>query len=107
MTYLDAFAGPGEYEDGQDGSPVLALQRLLEHTAVERMHLTRERVRLIFVERDAARFQHLRQVLRNRFGPLNDLPVTVDVLHGEASDADSVLTQADAWGNPVLAVFDS
>lgn len=31
--YIDGFAGPGRYADGQDGSPILALKALAEHAA--------------------------------------------------------------------------
>lgn len=33
VIYIDGFAGPGRYADGQDGSPVLALKALAEHAA--------------------------------------------------------------------------
>jgi len=49
VTYLDAFAGPGRYLDGEEGSPVFALDRLLGHRMVGRMHLSRQRVRLLFI----------------------------------------------------------
>jgi three-Cys-motif partner protein len=63
VTYVDAFAGPGEYEGGEEGSPVIALDRLLNHEARNRMNLTRERVNLIFIEDDQARYVHLKDFL--------------------------------------------
>lgn len=108
VTYLDAFAGPGEYEGGEYGSPVLAMDRLLNHTARSRMGLSRDRVTLIFVEEDPARHRHLCRLLRARYGPLEALPVTVIVANGRAeTDALRLLTQTSAWGHPILAVFDS
>jgi three-Cys-motif partner protein len=108
MTYVDAFAGPGKYIDGEDGSPVFALGRLLEHTAIGRMHLSRDRVRLVFLEKDRGRYEHLVNELSQRFGPLADLPVRVEVRHGEAGrDTTAVLDELDAWGNAILAIFDS
>lgn len=44
VTYVDAFAGPGCYEGGEDGSPIFAIDRLLNHAARDRMHLARDRV---------------------------------------------------------------
>ena len=44
VTYLDAFAGPGRYLGGEEGSPVFALQRLLCHDATERMRLSQRPV---------------------------------------------------------------
>ena len=108
VTYLDAFAGPGLYEAGEDGSPVFALDRLLNHQLVDRMGLSRDRVHLIFMEKDRRRHEHLCKVLDDRFGNLSDLPVSVSPLRGEAgTDALPALTELSAWGAPILAIFDS
>ncbi|MFE4055588.1 three-Cys-motif partner protein TcmP [Streptomyces sp. NPDC059096] len=108
VTFLDAFAGPGKYAGGEEGSPVFTLDRLLNHAAVERMNLSRRRVQLVFIERDRARHEHLVRELTGRFGPLEDLPVRVEVRRGDAGqDSERVLTELGAWGNPILAVFDS
>jgi hypothetical protein len=77
VTYVDAFAGPGEYVGGEEGSPVLVLDRLLRHDAVPRMQLKRERVHVILTEERRDRFEHLKALLARRFGPLDRLPVTV------------------------------
>lgn len=108
VTFLDAFAGPGRYEGGEDGSPVFALDRLLNHTAVRRMGLSRQRVQLIFIEKRRDRFEHLLRVLHERFGPLDQMPVHVEVRQGEAGrDSERILTDLRAWGQPVLGIFDS
>jgi hypothetical protein len=31
LLYVDGFAGPGEYSDGEDGSPIIALKAALGH----------------------------------------------------------------------------
>ena len=31
IVFFDGFAGPGEFEGGEPGSPILALQTLLDH----------------------------------------------------------------------------
>ncbi len=69
VTYVDAFAGPGEYMGGNEGSPVFALDRLLRHDAPSRMQLKQERVNLIFTEERRDRFEHLKALLACRFGP--------------------------------------
>ncbi|TDO34735.1 three-Cys-motif partner protein [Kribbella sp. VKM Ac-2527] len=108
VTYLDAFAGPGRYLGGEEGSPIFVLDRLLHHTAVERMQLRRDRVRLIFTENDRARFEHLSAELVARFGDLDALPVTVIVRHGDAARLTiPLLSEFGAWLHPILAVFDS
>ncbi|WP_052744652.1 class I SAM-dependent methyltransferase [Streptomyces odonnellii] len=56
VTFLDAFAGPGRYEGGEGGSPAFTLDRLLTHTAVGRMNLSREQARLVFIEKRRSRY---------------------------------------------------
>jgi three-Cys-motif partner protein len=108
VTYVDAFAGPGEYAGGEEGSPVFALDRLLRHGAVSRMELKRERVHLILTEERRDRFEHLKAVLGRRFGPLDRLPVTITLRCAEAGTATgALLSETGAWRYPVLAVFDS
>ncbi|MFD8670719.1 three-Cys-motif partner protein TcmP [Streptomyces microflavus] len=108
VTLLDAFAGPGRYEGGEPGSPVFILDRLLNHHAAQRMNLSRTRVHLVFIERDPARYEHLVSELVAVFGPLQDLPVRVEVRRGDAGkDSLPVLTELGAWGNPILGIFDS
>lgn len=108
VTYVDAFAGPGEYVGGEEGSPVFALDRLLRHDAAPRMQLKRERVHVILTEERRDRFEHLKALLTRRFGPLDRLPVTVIPRCAEAGTATGALLSATgAWRYPVLAVFDS
>ncbi|MEU2287886.1 three-Cys-motif partner protein TcmP [Streptomyces sp. NPDC013178] len=108
VTLLDAFAGPGRYLGGEEGSPVFILRKLLNHTAVDRMNLSRQRVRLIFIEKERPRYEHLCAELVRCFGPLEDLPVHVEVHNGEAGqDSGELLTKLDAWGHPILGIFDS
>ncbi|EPH42681.1 three-Cys-motif partner protein TcmP [Streptomyces aurantiacus] len=108
VTLLDAFAGPGRYQDGEPGSPVIILDRLLHHDALDRMQLSPQRVHLVFIEKDRARYEHLMAELHARFGPLGDLPVRVEVRRGEAGlDSLPLLTELGAWGHPILGIFDS
>lgn len=108
VTYLDAFAGPGEYKGGEPGSPVFALDDLLHHGSVRQMRLSRDRVRLLFMEKRQDRFEHLRDRLEHCFGSLDKLPVLVKPVPGAAGeDTEQLLTETGAWGHPILAVFDS
>lgn len=69
-----------------EGSPVFVLDRLLHHTAVTRMRLSPQRVRLIFIEKERDRYEYLLGELARRFGALDALPVHVVVRHGEAGE---------------------
>jgi three-Cys-motif partner protein len=64
---IDGFAGPGEYEDGQIGSPLIALQVLLAHPdkkVQDAIH--KGAIDLIFIEQDQRRSEHLRQLLEQQ-----------------------------------------
>ena len=60
VLFIDAFAGPGEYERGERGSPVIALDALINHSARRRM--TSE-INYLFIEKDKARSHYLEEVL--------------------------------------------
>jgi three-Cys-motif partner protein len=61
LLYVDGFAGPGEYKGREDGSPIIALKVAQDH-ALKRK-LTRPGMDLVFlfIEKDEARCQNLRQ----------------------------------------------
>ncbi|MEQ0563982.1 three-Cys-motif partner protein TcmP [Amycolatopsis sp. NEAU-NG30] len=108
VTYVDAFAGPGRYEGGEEGSPVFVLKGLLEHAARDRMDLRRDRVQLAFIEKRRDRFEYLKAELARKFGDLTTLPVRVEVRRGDAAtETTRVLNKFNAWGNPMLTIFDS
>jgi three-Cys-motif partner protein len=60
ILFIDGFAGPGEYEAGEEGSPVIALRSLLEHRA--RSSIGAE-VRFFFIEKDPRRAAHLEALI--------------------------------------------
>ncbi|WP_419949758.1 three-Cys-motif partner protein TcmP [Candidatus Palauibacter sp.] len=60
ILFLDGFAGPGEYEGGEKGSPIIALRAFLEHSA--RRNITAE-VKFIFIEKKQDRADHLRRLV--------------------------------------------
>jgi three-Cys-motif partner protein len=58
VLYYDAFAGPGEFKDGTPGSPMIALQALIDHEALAAMSQTQ--FLLLFNEQDADCAEHLK-----------------------------------------------
>ncbi len=60
VLFIDAFAGPGEYSNGEPGSPVIALQALIDHRDRDRI---RSEVNYFFIEKDEARSKHLEEAL--------------------------------------------
>lgn len=66
LIYLDGFAGPGIYAEGDLGSPVIALQTAVNHVLLPRF----KEIKFLFIERDKARAQKLTEVLKERFPTL-------------------------------------
>lgn len=58
VVYIDGFAGPGKYSNGEDGSPLVVLKVARDHTYPMKAELA-----CIFVEDDIERFKHLKNVL--------------------------------------------
>jgi three-Cys-motif partner protein len=66
IIYLDGFAGPGIYTGGDVGSPVVALETAVNHTLLPRF----QEIKFLFIEKDKARAQKLKEVLKERFPKL-------------------------------------
>ncbi len=62
LLYIDGFAGPGRYEGGEPGSPVIALRAALFNTALQKKppHCT---LTFLFIEERPDRAQFLREEL--------------------------------------------
>ena len=60
IMYVDGFAGPGRYSEGEAGSPVIALQVALEQQA--QIDAT---IRFVFVEKDGERAGVLREIIND------------------------------------------
>lgn len=78
VVVLDGFAGPGRYDNGEPGSPVLALDTLLGHDAFANFVGT-EFV-FIFNERDSDRYASLEEVLAETVRDREPWPTSVRVL---------------------------
>ena len=58
--FVDAFAGPGEYKNGDPGSPIIALNALAQHSSKHRMI---GQIDYVFIEKERDRFDHLKKVI--------------------------------------------
>jgi three-Cys-motif partner protein len=63
VLFIDGFAGPGEYETGETGSPLVALNTLVGHKHRDKIASS---VSFVFIERDAKRCRHLERLLEAR-----------------------------------------
>jgi three-Cys-motif partner protein len=77
VTILDGFAGPGEYAGGEPGSPLIAIDAVLNHSHAP---LRNKQVHFIFIEADEKRYEHLKALLASRTLPPN---VKYTIKHGE------------------------
>jgi len=77
VLYLDGFAGPGIYEDGEPGSPIIALETLMTHGGVDLQGDT-EFV-FLFMEEDEERCSLLAEKVDNLFDKFGVRPPKVVV----------------------------
>ena len=59
VIVVDGFTGPGEYKDGQDGSPIIAIKTFMEHS----VKMDAE-VIFFFIEKDKDRCECLKKKLK-------------------------------------------
>ena len=62
VVFIDGFAGPGEYDRGEPGSPVIALRTLIDHQSRRRFAC---KFYYVFIEKDKRRCNHLSNLLTN------------------------------------------
>lgn len=80
FIYIDGFSGPGQYADGEDGSPVVVLKSLKDHQLKENFK-NAEFVN-IFIEKNKERAELLQKVLKEKVAPLPDW-IKFDVINAE------------------------
>jgi three-Cys-motif partner protein len=98
IVFIDGFSGPGEYTDGESGSPIIALETAIDHTA----DLSRCKIVYLFIEEDQSRSDHLRQLIDTRFSdPPMPSNLSVHVTTGEFSS--TVENALDQLGDKSLA----
>ena len=98
LLFIDGFAGPGEYEGGEQGSPLVAMECVRRHRGLGRLRSTE--VVFLCMESDVSRANHLRQLLKSQEPMPN---TTFDVLHGDFDDHMSRLLDLIDEQNATLA----
>ena len=59
LQYIDGFCGPGEYQGGEDGSPLLALQEIRAHAYLEDFIEAHRRLKFLFIDKDSDAIDNL------------------------------------------------
>ena len=106
IMFIDGFAGPGRYEGGEEGSPLIALRTLLEHSYFQRPQPNRE-VGFLFIEAKADRVAGLQEEL-NKLAEERHIPkwVRIDVKEGEFADLMTrLLDQLEETGARLAPTF--
>jgi three-Cys-motif partner protein len=101
LVYVDGFAGPGVYEDGEPGSPIIALKAYLDHG---HRHLIDAELVYVFIEENAARVRRLKKEVAH----LGELPknVVVEIIEGGFQDRFAeVLDEVDQQGANLAPTF--
>lgn len=80
VLYIDGFAGPGEYSQGEDGSPVIVLKAARDHT-----HKFEAELMCLFVEAELPRYEHLTSVLA-KLKPTLPNNIKFKPVHGAFND---------------------
>ena len=61
LRYIDGFAGPGEYEGGEPGSPIISLRTVRRHLQFETFAEKGKEIEFLFVDKDSEYCRHLRR----------------------------------------------
>ena len=68
LRYIDGFAGPGEYQGGELGSPIISLRTVKEHNQYAKLSEKGRTLDFLFVEKDPVYYRYLKQSIKER-GP--------------------------------------
>ena len=67
IIYLDGFCGPGRYKGGEDGSPIIAIKKALNHFE----KLKDREISFIFIDERKDRIEHLKSEIASMTIPSN------------------------------------
>lgn len=87
VVFVDGFAGPGRYTGGEPGSPLVALDTLMQHSHAD---LSNKEVVFIFVEEDKDRHRHLAQEISELQAPGN---LKIQAAHATFEEAMSAVLE--------------
>ncbi len=90
IVFLDGFAGPGKYSEGEDGSPVIAINTIMNHPRF-RPNSNSEIV-FLFIDKDKSRSEILSETLSDKF---SELPSNIQYEVKTANFSDSMKSLLD------------
>ena len=99
LRYIDGFAGPGEYEGGEDGSPIIALRSVERHKQFEIFAQAGSTIEFLFVEKDPCYHRTLELKIRESSWPR---AFSIEPKHGEFENVLSRLLDDVASGRRAM-----
>ena len=99
LTYVDAFAGPGQYTDGSFGSPIIAALAAF----VPEVTKYGAKINLVFIEKNRERFDHLKNLLDEQKLRQRSIILVNDDCETALVPA---LDELKAWSGPMFVNFD-
>lgn len=105
LLFIDGFSGPGEYETGEDGSPLVALKAVIEHT---HNRVSTTNIRYVFIDHDKARLEHLKNKVHKEIKfPSSNIGIEYVCENFEnASDRHIIPALEKHAGNPCFVMVD-
>lgn len=119
LLFVDGFAGPGQYEAGEPGSPLIALDCIRRHKEQGERILRDVEVVLLFIEDKVARAKHLESLLKQERLPshtsynvwqgtfqdhMNDLLDYIDKQSAELAPAFVMIDPFGVKGSPMKLI---
>ena len=105
IVFLDGFAGPGVYKGGEDGSPIIAIQTAINHSAIKNI----KEINFIFIEKDKKRYENLQRIIDKKF-PKPAQNIKIKCINGNfAKSCSKVLDEFEKDGkglDRILAFLD-
>jgi three-Cys-motif partner protein len=102
ILFIDGFAGPGTYAEGEDGSPLIALKTLRDHWFRPRL---RAEIVFLFIEKEHDRAVHLRRQIEPLLAELGPR-VRAEVITGAFDETmTSALAQVDEQKRNLAPAF--
>ena len=107
LRYIDGFSGPGEYQGGEPGSPLVALRAVREHKHFNGFAQAGKSIEFLFVDKDSEFCRRLLTKIRSSRWPR---AFRIDVRQREFEDAMSELIEdvnaGRKWMLPTLIFVD-
>ena len=80
LRYIDGFSGPGEYEGGEPGSPLVALEAIRRHNYFDAFAQAGKTIEFLFVDKESEYCRHLQTKINDTYQPR---AFEIKVKHGE------------------------